>query len=282
MTEGSLERVLRRDRAIVLAALLAVLVLAWIYLASSGAHWMADDPAHSAGAMTGMDAASSAELPNGAPELGAHFAPWSAADFLLMFLMWAVMMVGMMTPSVAPMLLIYARVARHSDRGARPFAPVGWFAGGYLLAWFGFAALATSLQWLLEQAALLTPSMAAADRILGGILLIGAGIYQWTPLKEACLGQCRSPFRFIQSNGGFRGDPGGSVLLGLRHGAFCIGCCWALMLLLFLGGVMNLLWIAFLAATVLAEKVLPAGRHLARAIGAAFILAGLGLSTGIW
>jgi len=198
-----------------------------------------------------------------------------------MFLMWTVMMVGMMTPSVAPMLLLYSRVARHADERAQPFAPTGWFAAGYLLAWVMFSAAATLLQWLLEQGALMTPAMALASRPMAAAVLVAAGVYQWTPFKDACLGQCRAPFQFIQSRGGFRSDRRGSLRLGVEHGAFCIGCCWMLMLLLFLVGVMNLLWIAALAALVLGEKAFRGGRHLARAAGVVFILAGIGLIAAI-
>jgi predicted metal-binding membrane protein len=196
------------------------------------------------------------------------------------FFMWGVMMVGMMTPSVAPMILIYARVARHAGERGHVFAPTSWFGSGYLLAWAGFGGVATLLQWLLHEAALLTPMMAASDRILGAALLVAAGIYQWAPLKDSCLGYCRSPFQFIQDHGGFRSDRRGALLLGLKHGAYCIGCCWILMLLLFVGGVMNLLWVAALSAIVLAEKVLPAARVFSRCAGVVLILAGVALGAG--
>lgn len=254
---GPLESILRRDRAVVAAALAALALIAWAYLA-----WLA--------AATAMPAAMDGGVM--APELGR----WSTAEFLTMLLMWSVMMVGMMTPSVAPMILIYARVARQAEARGTPFAPAGWFALGYFLAWTGFALLATSLQWALEQALLLTPMMASASPLLGGALLIAAGIYQWTPLKSACLSQCQSPLVFIQRQGGFRGDRTGSLALGLGHGAYCIGCCWALMLLLFAGGVMNLLWIAAIAALVLAEKLIP-GRLFQRATGVALVVAGAAL-----
>lgn len=249
-----------------LAALAAIVLLAWLYLLSLG------DRAMPAGGMA-MDRAEAMLAPGVAPRSG--------ADFLLMLAMWAAMMVGMMTPSVAPMVLIYARVARAAEERGQPFAAAGWFACGYLCAWCGFAAIATGLQWLLEQAALLTPAMALAHRPLGGALLLAAGLYQWTPLKDACLGRCRSPFQFIQAHGGFRRERGASLLLGLKHGLYCIGCCWTLMLLLFLGGVMNLLWIAALAALVLAEKLLPGGRLLSRTAGAAMIAAGAALLAGL-
>jgi predicted metal-binding membrane protein len=116
--------------------------------------------------------------------------------------------------------------------------------------------------------------MASASNRVGGAVLIAAGLYQWTPLKDVCLAKCRSPFQFILQLGGFRRDALGSVLLGLRHGAYCVGCCWVLMALLFVGGVMNVLWIALLALLVLVEKLVPFGRWIARAAGVAFVAAG--------
>ena len=157
----------------------------------------------------------------------------------------------------------------------KPFAASGWFVAGYLLSWTGFSLTATTAQWGLEQAALLAPMTMAADHLLGAILLILAGLYQWTPLKGACLTQCQAPLVFIQCHGGFRREPAGSVRLGARHGLYCIGCCWALMALLFVGGVMNVLWIAAIAIFVLLEKVTPSGRVLSRVVGAAAIGAGV-------
>lgn len=253
MTNGALETVLRRDRAVVIGALAALALLCWAYLSSLAAAPMA-----------GM-----------AP--GA--APWTQEDALATLLMWSVMMVGMMTPPVAPMILIYARVARQASERGTPFAPAGWFALGYFLAWIGFAALATALQWGLERALLVSPMVASATPLFGAALLIAAGIYQWTPFKDACLSHCQSPLQFIQRNGGFRGARGASVALGLRHGLYCIGCCWALMLLLFVGGVMNVLWIAAIGALVLAEKLIP-GRLFQRVTGIALIVAGAALLSG--
>jgi predicted metal-binding membrane protein len=268
MSDGRLESLLRRDRAIVLAALAAVAALAWAYLVGSAGEG-------------GMDMGGPHRAAPGGDILAAALTPWSAGELLLMFVMWTVMMVGMMTPAVAPMLLIYVRVGRQAQARGTPFAAAAWFASGYLLAWIGFAAIATMLQWGLERAALLTPAMASASPALGGLLLIAAGLYQWTPLKDSCLGQCQSPLLFIQRHGGFRGDRAGGIALGLRHGAYCIGCCWALMVLLFLGGVMNLLWIAALAVLVLAEKLGPGGRTISRAAGLAFAGAGVALLAGL-
>lgn len=248
MTGTALETVLRRDRAVVIGALATLALLCWIYLASLAA-------------MPVMDG------------MSPGVAPWTAEDALATLLMWSVMMVGMMTPSVAPMILIYARVGRQAAERGKPFAPAGWFALGYFLAWLAFAVLATGLQWGLERALLIAPMVASATPVFAGLLLIAAGIYQWTPLKNACLTLCQSPLQFIQRHGGFRGARGASVALGLRHGLYCIGCCWALMLLLFVGGVMNLLWIAAIGALVLAEKLIP-GRLFQRITGIALIAAG--------
>ncbi|HEX6375862.1 MAG TPA: DUF2182 domain-containing protein [Allosphingosinicella sp.] len=252
MTAELLESILRRDRAVIAAALAALALLCWAYLA-----WLAAAPAHSMAPM--------------APGIGR----WSAADLLVMLLMWWVMMVGMMIPAAAPMILIYARVARQARERGTPFAPAAWFALGYFLAWLGFALAATALQWGLESALLLTPMTASVAPRLGGALLVAAGLYQWTPLKDACLAHCQSPMRFIQRYG-FRGERGAAVGLGLRHGAYCIGCCWALMILLFVGGVMNLLWIGAIAALVLAEKLIAA-RLIQRASGLALVAAGAAL-----
>jgi predicted metal-binding membrane protein len=208
-------------------------------------------------------------------------APWQPIEFAYVLAMWVAMMIGMMTPSVAPMILIYARVGRQAVAQGKPFAASGWFAAGYLLAWAAFSVVATTAQWALQRAALLTPMMESASHLLGGIVLIGAGVYQWTPLKAACLANCRSPLSFIQSQGGFRREPSGALALGLRHGLYCIGCCWALMALLFVGGVMNLLWIALLAMLVLIEKLVPYGSAVARAAGIFFIVAGLWLLTQV-
>ncbi len=263
----ALETVLRRDRAVVIAALAVITALAWTDII-----WLARDMT-----MDGMDMSGFRMIPAGQGLMMPATAPWQPIEFAYVLAMWAVMMIGMMTPSVAPMILIYARVGRQAAKSGHPFAASGWFASGYLIAWFGFSLVATCAQWVLERAALLTPMMESANIVLGGIVLIAAGIYQWTPLKEACLSYCQAPLTFIMRHGGFRSDPAGALALGLRHGVYCIGCCWALMLLLFVGGVMNVLWIAALAALVLSEKALPFGKALSRAAGCFFIAAGIWL-----
>jgi len=261
---SSLEAVLRRDRAIVFVALALITMLAWADII-----WLADDMA-----MDGMDMTGFRMIPAGRGLMMPASAPWQPLEFVYVFAMWAVMMIGMMTPSVAPMILIYARVGRQAVLTGHAFAASGWFASGYLIAWLGFSLAATSAQWVLERAALLTPTMQSVSAGLGGMVLIAAGIYQWTPVKEACLSYCQAPLTFIMRHGGFRPDASGALALGLRHGLYCIGCCWALMLLLFIGGVMNVLWIAALAGLVLLEKVLPFGQFVSRIAGCLFVAGG--------
>jgi predicted metal-binding membrane protein len=273
MRDTALELVLRRDRMVVLAALGVVAALAWAYVL-----WLAAamDGDHTAMAdMSGMEMSGMDMAEMAGPGLHA----WGAPEFAFLFVMWAVMMVGMMLPSATPMVLIYARVARQAHAQGKPFAPTAWFAGGYLLAWTIFALLATIVQWALERALLLTPMMESASTALGGAILIAAGLYQWTPLKDTCLSQCQSPLLFIQRHGGFRREPRAALRLGAKHGLYCIGCCWALMALLFVGGVMNVLWIAAIAILVLIEKTTLAGRWIARIGGAVFIGAGVWLLT---
>src|SRR6516162_10166431 len=264
MTDAVIEAVLRRDRAVVAAALFVLAGLAWVYVI-----WLAADVD-----IGGMYMSEFRMIPAGTALMMPAAAPWSATELALVFAMWAVMMVGMMTPSATPMILIYARVGRQAARQGKPLAASAYFAAGYLLTWIGFAVAATSAQWALERAALLTPTMAAASDMFSGAVLIAAGVYQWTPLKDACLRQCQSPLLFIQRHGGFRSDLLGTLALGARHGAYCIGCCWVLMALLFVGGVMNVLWIAAIAILVLAEKVVPAGRVISRIAGAGLFAGG--------
>ena len=260
MTDSTLETVLRRDRFIVAGALEIIIALSWGYVL-----WLADDMD-----MGGMDMTGFRMIPAGMGIMLPATAPWKAIEFAYVFAMWAVMMVGMMAPSAAPMILMYARVGRQG----RPFAATGWFATGYFLAWIGFSLVATLVQWAIERATLLDSRMASASNALGGIVLIAAGVYQWTPLKDVCLAQCQTPLQFLLRHGGFRFDLKGCLVLGLRHGGYCVGCCWVLMVLLFVGGVMNVLWIALLALLVLLEKLTPFGRWVARAAGVACIVAG--------
>jgi predicted metal-binding membrane protein len=200
--------------------------------------------------------------------------PWRAMEFALVFAMWTVMMVGMMTPSMAPMLLMYARIGRQTGAQGRPLATTVWFAVGYFLVWTAFALLATLVQWAFERSALLDFAMASTSNVLAGLLFVAAGTYQWTRAKDLCLTQCQKPFAFLMRHGGFRRDAPGSVMLGLRHGAYCLGCCWALVMLLLVGGVMNVFWLVLIALLILVEKVTPFGRQIAPLAGTVLIAAG--------
>jgi predicted metal-binding membrane protein len=242
-----------RDRLAILSALAGVTALAWDYLIVL------------ARGIDGMQAMDSA------PMLGLR--PWSALEFALMFAMWAVMMVGMMVPSAAPTALVYAAVARKAAREGTPVAPTAAFVSGYVVTWTLFSLGATLLQWALERAALLSSMMVSTSPALGASLLIGAGLYQLTPYKNACLRHCRMPMHFIAEH--WRPGTAGAFRMGLEHGAFCLGCCWLLMGLLFLGGVMNLLWIAAITLFVLLEKLLPLGDSGGRVAGLAMIGVGL-------
>jgi len=253
MPDAALKQALRHDRGLVLLALVAISVLALGYTV-----WLAKGFD-----MSGMMA----------PE----FIPWTVGHFAFMFAMWVVMMIGMMTPSVAPTVLLYAEIGRQSAARGQPFASAAWFVAGYLLAWIAFGAAATLLQWLLEWGAIVTPMMAGTGRLLGGVILIAAGIYQWLPVKHACLAQCRAPLAFVQRHGGFQASARGSLRLGLLHGAYCVGCCGVLMALLFAFGVMNLVWIAGLMIFVLLEKVIPYPRVVSRVSGALACAAGIAL-----
>jgi len=248
--DAAVVALLRRDRRLVLAGLAGLAALPWLYLA-----W-------DAAAMASMAPADDGLLP-------------ALGHAVLTFLMWAVMMVGMMVPSAAPAVLLYASMARgRRERGA-PFPGVWVFALGYLAAWTAFSALATLLQVALERAALLSPMAQTGDRWLAGALLLAAGAWQWLPVKAACLRHCRSPFQFFLTR--WRPGARGALAMGLDHGLFCLGCCWALMLLLFVGGVMSLGWIAALTAFVLVEKLLPQGAVAGRLAAPVLIAAGVWL-----
>ncbi|MEN8181084.1 MAG: DUF2182 domain-containing protein [Myxococcota bacterium] len=246
----------RRDRIAILAALGGVSALAWVYLVVMAVKMQGVE-------MDGM-AMGGVML---------EIRPWTALDFGLMFLMWAVMMVGMMVPTAMPMTLVYAAVARKAERQGTPIGATAAFASGYVVMWTLFSVAATLAQWALDQAALLSSMLVTTSPAVGAALLVAAGVYQLTPYKDACLEHCRSPAYFISEN--FRPGSRGAFRMGLLHGAFCLGCCWALMGLLFFGGVMSLLWIAAITAFVLAEKVLPYGARGGRFAGFGLIAAGL-------
>ena len=198
--------------------------------------------------------------------------PWHAADVFFTFAMWAVMMVGMMTASAAPVMLLFAGM--HRGHGAqRAPRTVLAFGAGYLLVWTAFSAAAALAQWALHQAAMLSPAMTTSSTRLSGAILIAAGVYQLTPFKGSCLTHCRSPLGFLMSH--WREGTTGALRMGIVHGTYCLGCCWALMCVLFVVGVMNLVWVAAMTIFVLVEKVGPAGAFVARAAGVAMVAYGV-------
>ena len=251
MTADLLSGVLRHDRAVVLGSLAVAVALAWTYLLT--------------GAGAGMET-----MDMGGGQMMAMAPEWTLVYGLVVFAMWAVMMVAMMLPSAAPVTLLIASIARkRREAGAATRISTAPFVLGYLAVWLAFAAAATLLQWQLDAAELLSETMALASTLVAGGVLILAGIYQWTPLKQACLRHCRSPLDFLLHH--WRDGALGAFVSGARHGTFCLGCCWMLMVLLFVGGIMNLAWIAGIALIVLIEKTLPGGGRMGRAMGVVLI-----------
>jgi predicted metal-binding membrane protein len=245
---------LRHDRAVVLGSLAFVVAVAWAWLLL--------------GAGIDME-----EMDMGGGQMMLMLPEWSLGYGLVVFVMWAVMMVAMMLPSVAPVTLLVANIARQrAAKGGAFGAGTALFVLGYLAVWVGFAALATLLQWGLDEAGLLSDTMALANRLVAAAVLVAAGVYQITPLKEACLRHCRSPFDFLLFH--WREGGLGALRSGLGHGAYCLGCCWMLMALLFVGGIMNLVWIAAIALLVLIEKTFPWGGWTGRLAGILLVLWG--------
>jgi predicted metal-binding membrane protein len=243
-----------------MAGLGGITVAAWVYvvvaarrMASGSADMREHSRAPMIDAMTGVQ-------------------PWTTTEFVVRLVMWALMMVAMMVPTAAPMTLLYAAVARKAAGQHNPLAPTFVFVAGYIAMWMVFSLVATFAQHALDQAALLSPMMRSGSAVFGAAVLIAAGAYQFTPLKDACLRKCRAPAHFLSRY--WRTGNLGAFGMGLRLGTYCVGCCWILMGLLFVGGVMNLLWIAAIAIFVLLEKTSPFGDVSGRFAGAAMILVG--------
>jgi predicted metal-binding membrane protein len=255
----------RHERVLISTCLVVISALAWLYLVHLARQMSSSIEHDTMMARMGMSGM-------------ATDMSWTAADIFFAFAMWADMMVGMMTASAAPVLLLFAATrAGHAGRslqgapGAR--LAVAMFGLGYITVWVGFSACAALAQWALHQTAMLSPAIAASSPNLAGSILIGAGAYQWTPWKGACLRHCRHPLGFLMTN--WRDGQLGALRMGASHGAYCLGCCWALMCVLFAVGVMNLVWVAALTGFVLLEKIGPAGTIVARVAGAAMALAGI-------
>ncbi|RLA13731.1 MAG: DUF2182 domain-containing protein [Gammaproteobacteria bacterium] len=243
-----LKRLIGNPQVPIIGGLVGITALSWWYMFYLAADMSLSMQmmAESMAGMSGMDM------------------PWTFTDFTANLLMWAVMMVAMMVPSAAPAILLYARL-QQDKQGNTKTRPVALFLGGYLAAWSLFSLGATLAQWGLHEGALLSGAMAIDHRWLAAAVLLITGLYQWTPLKQACLKHCQSPLGFLL--GFWRDDSLGIVRMGWRHGLFCVGCCWLLMAILFTVGVMNLIWVALIAVYVLLEKVVPNGQRFARISG---------------
>ena len=256
-----LEAALRRERAIVAAGLAVLTLFAWAYV------WL--------GAGMGMGALAMTRLvlfPHLTPELMSGMAmppvAWSTV-----VAMWWVMMIAMMTPSAAPLVLLYGRVMRHAAAQGQTdtmLAASAFLAMGYLLVWLGFSLLATAMLYVLQRAGLVSNMMLwSRSATLSAVVLAAAGLYQFSPLRHACLKHCRGPAQFLAQH--MRSDNLGALRMGIEHGAWCVGCCWMLMALLFVFGVMNLAWIALLAVLVLAERLASSGVFIGRIVGGVLI-----------
>jgi len=266
VSTGPVERIMAHEIWVVIGSVSLIVLLAGVYT------FMGVGMSMSALDMTRMAG------PIGEPMAMGPPAQWDWVYALFVFLMWWVMMVAMMTPSAAPVLLLFTALKRQGKQKAQATSLSITFLLGYLLAWMGFSAVATLLQWLTEIAGLANgPMMTIDSKPVAGIVLLAAGSYQFSSLKAACLRHCRSPAHFLSATN--RRGYFGALLMGMHHGAYCLGCCWALMALLFVGGIMNLYWIVGLALYVLAEKLIPYPRLLSRATGVALIAAGVWLTT---
>jgi predicted metal-binding membrane protein len=251
----------RRDRLAVVALLALVIALAWAFTI------------HQAKLMQDMDIAMQRDM---AMSMNDMPPSWTAVDIAVVFIMWAAMMAAMMVPGASPMITAFAAINRRRRQRSAPHVPTAIFLLGYLAIWSGFSLIATALQWLLQSRGLLTTMMEASSNYFSAVLFIAAGLYQFSPFKEACLAYCRSPESFVLTE--WRDGTIGAVIMGVRHGLFCLGCCAALMLLLFAVAVMDLRWVAALMALVTAEKLLPGGKVLRVGIGIVLILAGAGFA----
>lgn len=262
LNPGSVASLSRRERILILGCVVAVTTLSWGYLFYLD-HQMLSARQHDKMMM----------------EMGMSMAaPWTTADMFFTFAMWVVMMVGMMAGSAVPVILVFAGAHARRGGGRVPFI-VLIFVLGYLAVWVGFSACAALAQWALHHAAVLSPEMVASSPQVSGAILCAAGLYQLTPFKRACLMHCQSPLGFLMTR--WRDGTLGALQMGMRHGVYCLGCCWALMCVLFVVGVMNLVWVAALALFVFLEKIGPTGAILAHAAGAAMIALGVLLFAGM-
>jgi predicted metal-binding membrane protein len=294
---STVDALLRRERAVVVFGLASLTALAWIYLSLGAGMGMSALDTTRLTLFPHLQAQATAATPEmpGMPNMPgmARVPAVTAAGWATVAAMWWVMMIAMMTPSAAPLVLLYGRVLRHhglrnagpsdaassaasaaSAQAAFTYASSGALVFGYLLVWLSFSIAAATLQVLLQRSGLISASLLSTrSGLLSAAVLLAAGIYQLSPLKYVCLRHCRGPVQFLTLH--WRPGISGAVSMGLRHGAWCVGCCWMLMALLFVGGIMNLAWVALLALLVLAEKAAPAGPAIGRIVGAALVAWGV-------
>ncbi|HKJ16336.1 MAG TPA: DUF2182 domain-containing protein [Xanthomonadales bacterium] len=255
-----IESLLKHDRKVVIACLVMVSLIAWAWMLA-GAGMGMDGIEMTRHSLMNMDATANQE--------------WTFSYALLMFSMWWVMMIAMMLPSASPVILLATGINQRSRSAVKPYGTAFAFASGYLLAWAGFSIVAVAIQWWLGTNELINGMLQSRSQVLSAGLLITAGIWQFTPWKQACLRHCRGPIAFLTRHRR-NGNPG-ALIMGAHHGLFCLGCCWFLMALLFVGGVMNLIWIAGLAVYVWIEKALPGGLLTSRIAGALLIILGVSI-----
>ena len=256
MESSKIESLLQREQLLVFSGLALITVLAWAYML------------HMAWGMVGK----------GMDINLACLGHWGRGDLAHMFVMWSIMMVAMMIPSATPMIIIFATVNRQRSNEQGVLIPTWVFVLGYLTAWVVYSALATMVQWGLHTAALLTHTLVITSPLLGALLLVAAGVFQWTPFRDACMARCRSPFGFIMTE--WREGHRGALIMGLKHGIYCVGCCWMLMILSFVLGVMNMLWMAALTAFMVLEKVTD-NKWISRVAGMILVVWGLWVVAGM-
>jgi predicted metal-binding membrane protein len=247
-----------RNRLLALGGLSAVIALSWFYLVRMNAGM-----SHSYGGMDHMAMMA--------------MAPRLPEQILAAFIMWSVMMVAMMLPTALPAVTVFDNLARRRGLQTGSASPVALFVAGYVAAWTGFAAVAAAAQVVLSRAALLTPMLQSASIALSAVILLAAGAFQFTSLKDACLTKCRTPLAFFLAE--WRDSKTGALVLGLKHGSYCVGCCWALMAVMFVVGAMNLLWMGALVLFVLGEKMTPARWRYRHVAGVVLVLWGLAVAT---
>ena len=251
MIKSSSFSIYQRDRYLLISSLSVVVLLAWFYLYRLYENM--------------PDMQTMTNMPMG-------IKPWTLLDFSMMLLMWVIMMIGMMVPTAMRSVMIYSQIVSKARSSGKSVASTYYFVSGYIVVWSLFSIAATVLQWFLESRALVSPMMVSTSSYLGAGLLISAGIYQLTPLKEVCLKHCQSPAEFIANN--YKKGALGAFQIGFNHGAYCLGCCWVIMGLLFVGGVMNLLWILAISLFVLLEKLLPSELQYTRITSLIMIVSG--------